>query len=404
MPTDIIPSKSTIWNKKFINIFMVNFMVSMGQYTMNTLIPRYTYHLGATAFIVGLVSSMFAVTALLLRPVAGPAMDYFRKSRILTAAIGLTTIAFIGYGFATSVEMIMAARLIHGIGIGVTTPLCLALASNALPVEKMASGISVFTLGSAVATAVGPAVGLKLAGIIGYNATFFMIAALLGLSFLFTLHIKTNKPVNSERFKISLKKVIVMEAMIPAIMMFFLTIAYSCVNFLISVYGGIRGIENIGLFFTAYAIALLVSRPISGKIADRYGVDKTIIPGILIFALSFVIISFSGSLSMFIVAGVTSAFGFGICAPAIQTICMQLVSKDRRGAASNMNFIGIDGGNLVGPTVAGAIVAAVQASAGSELVGYVTMYRVMILPIIIALVIFMLNKRKILNRIKEKLL
>lgn len=388
---------------KFINIFIVNFMVSMGQYTMSTLIPKYAHHLGATAFIVGLVSSMFAVTALLIRPIAGPAMDYFKKSRILTAAIGLVTIAFVGYGFSDSVEMIMAARLIHGIGIGVTTPLCLALASNSLPTEKMASGISVFTLGSAVATAVGPSVGLLLSDIIGYNSTFFVLAALLGLSLLFTLRIHTKRPENTERFKISLNKVIVREAVIPAVMMFFLTIAYSCVNFLIAVYGGIRGVGNIGLFFTAYAIALLVSRPISGKIADQYGIDKTVIPGIFFFALSFIIISFSRSLPMFIVAGVASAFGYGICAPAIQTICMQLVSKDRRGAASNMNFIGIDGGNLVGPIVAGSIVTAIQARSGSELFGYETMYRLMLLPIIIALVIFLLSKRKILKRIKEKL-
>lgn len=404
MPTDKAQTRVTIWNSKFINIFIVNFMVSMGQYTMSTLIPKYTHHLGATAVVVGLVSSMFAVTALLIRPVAGPAMDYFRKSRILTAAIGLVTVAFILYGFADSVEMIMAARLIHGIGIGVTTPLCLALASNALPAEKMASGISVFTLGSAVATAVGPSTGLMLSALVGYNATFFMIAALLCLSFMFTLRIQTKKPENPERFKISVKKVIVREALIPAVMMFFLTIAYSCVNFLIAVYGGIRGVENIGLFFTAYAIALLVSRPISGRIADKYGIDKTVIPGILIFALSFVIISFSGSLPMFILAGITSAFGYGICAPAIQTICMQLVSKDRRGAASNMNFIGIDGGNLVGPTVAGVIIATVQTGSGSEVFGYETMYRVMLLPMIAALVIFMMNRRRILDKIKEKLL
>ncbi len=53
-------------------------------------------------------------------------------------------------------------------------------------------------------------------------------------------------------------------------------------------------------------------------------------------------------------------FGYGICGPAMQTICMQLVSKDRRGSASNMSFIGIDCGNLFGPTIAGFLVSAVQ--------------------------------------------
>ncbi len=397
-----VRNKETIWNKKFINIFVINFILSMGQYMMNALIPKYTYHLGATAAIVGVVSSMFAVTALLIRPVSGPAMDYFPKNRLLTISVSLITVAFIGYGLSNNVTGIMAARLIHGIGIGVSVPLCLAMASNALPAGKMASGISVFTLGSAVATAVGPAVGLKLSIFAGYNSTFFITALLLGSCVILTLRLQSRTPEKTERFKISLKKVIVPDVIIPTVIMFFLTMAYSCVNYFIVIYGGIRGVENIGLFFTAYALCLLVSRPISGKLADKYGIDKTVIPGMVLFALSFVIISFSGSLAMFLLAGVVCAFGYGICAPAMQTICMQLVPKERRGAAGNMNFIGIDCGNLVGPTLSGFVITSVQTSIGGEIFGYMTMYRIMIVPIVIALVVFILNKKKMLKKIKEK--
>lgn len=390
--------KETIWNKRFINIFIINFILSMGQYMMSTLIPKYTYSLGATATIVGIVSSMFAVTALIIRPVAGPAMDYFKKGRLLAAAIGLLIIAFIGYGCSNSVAVIIAARLVHGVGIGVAVPLCLAMASNTLPTSKLASGISVYSLGSAVATAVGPSIGLKLSALIGYNKTFFIITALLCSCLILTLRLRTNVPVRTERFKISLSKVIVPEVIIPTVIMFFLTVAYSCVNYFIAIYGGVRNVADIGLFFTAYALCLLVSRPISGRIADRYGVDKTIIPGLCLFALSFVFISFASSLVGFLLAGALCAFGYGICAPSMQALCMQLVSKERRGAAGNMNFVGIDCGNLVGPTLAGLIISTVQASSGSEVFSYEMMYRVMILPVIIALVIFIRNKKKLMKR------
>ena len=78
--TSINKSKSSsIWTPTFISIFIVNFALNMGQFMMNTLIPKYADHLGATASIVGLVSSMFAVTALAIRPLAGPAFDFFSK-------------------------------------------------------------------------------------------------------------------------------------------------------------------------------------------------------------------------------------------------------------------------------------------------------------------------------------
>lgn len=391
-------NKETIWNKKFINIFVISFIISMGQFMMNTLIPKYAYQLGATAAVVGVVSGMFAVTALMIRPVAGPAMDYFSKSRMLSLAVGLITIAFICYGFANSIAVMMAARLIHGVGIGVAVPLCLAMASNALPSGKMASGIGVYTLGSAVATAVGPSLGLKLSAIAGYHNTFFMVAGLLGVCLILTLRLKTAMPERTERFKISLSKVIVPEVIIPTVIMFFLTVAFSCINYFIAIYGGIRGVADIGLFFTAYAACLIISRPISGKIADRYGIDKTVIPGILLFGVSFLIISYSNSLPMFLLAGAVCAFGYGICAPAIQTLCMQLVSKERRGAAGNMNFIGIDLAYLTGPALAGLLITGIQTSSGSEIAGYEAMYRIMIIPIAAALVIFILNKKKMLNK------
>jgi len=402
MPKDSLQPSDRIWNSKFINVFIINFLVNMGQYTINTLIPKYAYYLGAEASVVGIVSSMFAVTALLIRPVAGPAMDYFRKSRLLTISIGLVTVSYIGYGCSGGVGMLMAVRLIHGIGIGVTTPLCLALASNALPAQKIASGISVFSLGTALATAVGPSVGLRLTALLGYSATFFILTGLLAASFLLTLRIRSGKPETAAPFRISLKNIIVPEAIVPSVMMLFLTLSYSCIGFFIAICGELKGVDNIGLFFTVYAISLLVSRPLSGKIADQYGIDKTVVPGLLIFTASFVLISFSGSFLLFILSGVVCAFGYGICGPAMQTICMQVVSKDRRGAASNMSFIGIDCGNLFGPTIAGFLVTLVQKSSGSEVFGYETMYRLMLLPTVAALVVFILNRKKLLAVIKDK--
>ncbi len=388
--TKRVQNKETIWNQRFINILIINLIMSIGQYMMNTLIPKYADSLGAAPNVVGVVSGMFAITALLIRPVAGPAMDYFRKGRLLSVAIGLLVVAFIGYGFAKSIPVIIAARLLHGVSIGVAVPLGIAMASNALPESKIASGISAYTLASAMATAIGPAVGLKLSVLIGYNMTFFIIAGLLAVCLILCMRLSSGAPERTEQFRLSLKKIIVPEVLGPTIVIFFITVAYSSINFFIAIYGGMRGIEDIGLFFTAYALCLFVSRPIAGKIADRYGFDKTIIPGIMLFALSFVIISIADSLPLFLLAGALCAFGYGICVPALQALCMTRVPREQRGAAGNTNFIGVDCGNIVGPALAGFMTTNIQKVSGSELLGYVQMYRVMIVPIVIALVVFII--------------
>lgn len=190
--------------------------------------------------------------------------------------------------------------------------------------------------------------------------------------------------------------------MVPSIMMFFLSTAYSCINSFVAIYGGLYGVENIGLFFATYAICMLFSRPFGGKVADKYGFDKTVIPGMFAFALSLILTSYSCSLPMFLLAGAVSAFGYGICFPLIQTLCMKLVSKERRGAAGNTNYMGIDCGYLVGPTLGGIIITHIHNISGSEVFGYVVMYRVMMIPILIALVIFWLKRNELLQRSKEE--
>lgn len=392
--------KPSIWNRAFISIWIVGFIMSMGQYMMHALIPKYVDQLGLSAAVVGTIISVFAISAIGIRPLAGPAMDCFNNGRLLAAAISVVTIAFLCYGFAENIVMLIVARLLHGIGIGVAVPLCLVIVSKTLPNEKIATGIGIYAVGNALATAIGPFVGLKLVEAIGYSPAFFIIAFIFAMSFIFAICLKTEISQNS-KFVISFEKIIVPEIVIPMLIMIFLSMAYSCINAFIILYGEMRGVADIGLFFTAYAIGLIISRPIGGKMADRFGVDKTLVPGCIIFALSYLLISCSKSLVSFLLVGFIFAFGYGICFPSIQTLSMLLVSPEKRGAASNMIFLGVDLGLLIGPSVAGVIITGVYNKSAVELDGYIVMYRFMILPIIFALALFIFKKKKIFNQLKN---
>jgi MFS family permease len=397
-PIDLSEGRQTIWSPMFISIFIINIALNMAQFMMNTLIPNYAEHLGATAVIIGVVSSLFAVTALGIRPIVGPSTGYFRNNRLLAAAVGIIAIAFVCYAFADSITILMMGRLLHGIGMGFLAPLSLALASDALPSNKLASGIGIFSLGQAMATAVGPMLGLELVHSFGYSVTFIIGAAIMVVVLLLALRLKTDAPDKTGGFKLSLNNIVAAEVIVPSIIMFFLAGAYSCINSFILIYGKANGVKEIGLFFTAYAVCVLFSRPFSGKMADKYGLGAMLVPGIFVFALSFILISYARTLPMFLLAGAVSAFGYGICQPIIQTMCMKLVNKDRRGIAGNTSYIGVDLGYLLTPTIAGAIVTFVQSRGGSVVEGYSIMYQMMTIPIITAFVIFMLTRKRLLKQ------
>ncbi|NLA86023.1 MAG: MFS transporter, partial [Clostridiales bacterium] len=230
--------------------------------------------------------------------------------------------------------------------------------------------------------------------------TFFICAALMLLSFILSLQLKSEAVDRTQPFKISLNKIVAPEVLLPTLVIFFIAFAYSGINSFIAIYGELSGVKEIGLYFTASAVCMIFIRPVSGKIADKYGHDKSVIPGLIILIAAFVLISFSRSLPMFILAGAVTAFGFGSSQPIIQTMIMQLVPKARRGAAGNTNFIGIDCTFLIGPTVAGIVITAVQKSSGSEITAYSTMFRLMVIPVLFAMGIFWVYRKKLLSRIK----
>ena len=63
--------RSKIWNRVYTCVFLAYAMLFLGMQMVNTLVAKYADHLGATATIVGLVSSLFALTALIFKIVSG---------------------------------------------------------------------------------------------------------------------------------------------------------------------------------------------------------------------------------------------------------------------------------------------------------------------------------------------
>ena len=72
-----------------------------------------------------------------------------------------------------------------------------------------------------------------------------------------------------------------------------------------------RGIENISLYFTVNAIALVLVRIAAGKIYDRYGISAILIPAFILAAVAAVFIGFAGALPMILAAAAIKAFAQG---------------------------------------------------------------------------------------------
>lgn len=383
----------SIWNISFIILMMISFFQTMGQMMMNVLIPLYVYDIGAPAQIVGMTVGAFAISAILVRPFIGPAFDAFNKKMILIISLLVIAVSTFLYSVATTVTAIFVIRLLHGAGLATSAALTQAMAADALPMQKMNSGISIFGLALAISQAIGPLVGLALLDFVGFQRAFRISALVIVGGLILACVIK--EPGNHARkpYQFKLDRMFSKGAVTPALLIALLSMPFSCINAFIVIYGNLLGIEGMGAYFAVYAGCLLATRPLFGSLSDKHGVQRIIPIGLCFFVASILVLTFASSLPVFLLAAVIGACGYGAVIPLLQSLGFLCSPYDARGAASNTTFLGLDAGNLMGPTIGGMIVSLFIVSGASEAQSYNGMLLVLIIPVLIAFIVFLIVRK-----------
>ncbi len=150
---------------------------------------------------------------------------------------------------------------------------------------------------------------------------------------------------------------------------------------------------NAGTFFLIYAIALTITRPFAGKLADRYNEGSIIIPSLLITIIALLILSLSNELLGVIVSAILYGIGFGSAQPTLQAAILNLVSPTKKGVANASFFTAMDLGIGFGSIILGLV---------SQYLGYPFLFTVCAVSVFISLLIFIVFVRRTLLRRKEE--
>jgi MFS family permease len=123
-----------------------------------------------------------------------------------------------------------------------------------------------------------------------------------------------------------------------------LGMGFGPVGAFIAIYANSRGIGNPGFYFTVQALALLTTRQLAGRLADRHGRAKVMVPGLLISALALMLLPFATDFRHFAISAALFGVGFGSTQPATMALLVDRVPAARRGLAMSTYFLGFDAG------------------------------------------------------------
>jgi EmrB/QacA subfamily drug resistance transporter len=104
------------------------------------------------------LDAYFIVLAALLVPAGGVA-DLLGRRRVFLAGIGLFAVTSVLCALAPTWELLVAARVLQGIGAAIVVPASLALLLPLFPPERRAAGVGIWGASAALAAAIGPPLG-----------------------------------------------------------------------------------------------------------------------------------------------------------------------------------------------------------------------------------------------------
>jgi DHA2 family multidrug resistance protein len=138
---------------------LATFMEVLDTSVANVSLPHIAGSLAASNEEALWVLTSYLVANAIVLPAAGWFATLFGRKRFLTACIVVFTLASMLAGSATSLGMIIIARVLQGAGGGALQPLAQAVLLESFPPERRGVAMAVYGMGVVVAPIVGPTLG-----------------------------------------------------------------------------------------------------------------------------------------------------------------------------------------------------------------------------------------------------
>lgn len=370
----------------FVIIFLVAFLVYCSNQMVGATISKFANYMGATSTLIGTVAGSFQMVALLIRPISGQTVDHANKKKLLFFSMFIILISTVGLTFSSTVTSIILFRGINGLGWGIGSTLLMTLATNFFPKEKTNTGIAIYSMGQTIAQAIAPTIALSIVDMQGFNNLYKYNSVLMLGACILTLFVQIEDTSDKNyKYSFKLENMIAKEAILPATLQFCNQISNAAITAFLVLYAEEIGIVNVGFYYTIRACILFAFRPLIASLADRLGTNRVLVPCEILQILSFAALVVAQGSFEFVISAIFMGISMSGSHPALMSLCMNSVEKERRGVASNTNYLVTDLGGFLGSNVAGAI---------AGFVGYRSLFAIFIIPLVICLLIYLLFIKK----------
>lgn len=347
-----------LWTRDFILLLALSLSFYMGFHILLAPMPLYVVHLGGDEAAAGLVTGLFTLTAMVVRPLSGWALDAYGRRAVLVLGTGFCLALILAQEWAATLGMLIVLRMVNGFGFGFATTAGGTIAADLVPRSRLGEGMGFYAVTMGIPLGVAPLLGLWLAGRGQFSALFWLAAAVTAVSLVLGMIVRVPRPAAVRRMGARARLFSMFErtAVFPSVLMFLLITSFGLILALLALLGRDRGIGGVGAWFTLYAVVLTGSRAAAGRASDRFGYPQTVAVGLAFAVAGLLVIAFAHDSWVLLVSAVLYGVGYGTAQPSLQAMLVTRTPVIRIGAATALFFFAYDLGTTVG-SVGGGLLA-----------------------------------------------
>jgi len=326
------------------------FTVFLSAFQLLPTAPFRILGLGGSTVAAGMFLGLLTYASAASAPVTGALADRFGTRTMMIACSAVLTLFSIAYALSRDYRLLLGLAVLHGVFWSGLLSSSAAYVTSVIPENRRAEGIGYWGLATILATAIAPRVGFFL-----YDRGWSVLCALTAVLHVGMGAIAWSLPDHPGHGGEHEGPFVDWRVMAIAFTLFLYSFGYGGITSFVALYADANGAPR-PLFFTVYAIVTLFTRPILGRVGDRLGHKRILVPSLLLIMVAMALLAVGGTRPWLILSAFVFGCGFGTAYPAFVAHVLRRVSPAGRGAAFGAILTAFDTGIGTGSIATGWIV------------------------------------------------
>jgi len=342
----------------------VGFVTSFGAHVVAVNLPTYAKEVGIGLAYIGVLIAVYDFAEIIGKPIFGALGDHVGMKKTMLAGIVLFTIASILYPFINP-QLLIVVRFLQGVGAAALSAVSLALIGVYFK-ENRGKAYGIYNAIKGAGYVVSPVIGGAILAQKDFSGIFYATAGIGVVAFLISVFLpdpRTQGKISLDDDgdgDFSLKKILGVfrqRDLLPwysiiVVNMFFVGILFGFLPVYIASLG--YSPLNTGLLISVVAVSYLLVQPLAGMLADKIDPAVTIRVGLIIAALSIILVPFTQGTSLGVLS-IIAGIGVGTVWTNTDTLMSALAKQGRLGQTMGAAGSFKEFGDMVGPLLIGLL-------------------------------------------------